>query len=115
MTSRLRRPPLRDPLLLEIAAAIGAGNIEIGPIHSDREFVHGVAYTKTGRIRVNPAIDVVDSLLHECIHRLRHDWKERAVRAKVTQLMRQMSMQEVDRLYEIALSTARISRKVERL
>lgn len=111
----MKRLPDRDPLLLEIAAAIGAGNLEIGPIHSDREFVHGVAYTQSGRIRVNPAIDVVDSLLHECIHRLRHAWSERAVRAKTTQLMRQMSMAEIDRLYEIALSTARIRRKVEQL
>lgn len=110
-----RRTPSRDPLLLEIAAAIGAGNLEIGPIHSDREFVHGVAYTKTGRIRINPAVEAVDTILHECCHRLRPAWAERTVRAKTTQLMRQLSMAEIDRLYEIALSTARLCRKVERL
>jgi hypothetical protein len=32
---------LQDPLLLEVAAAVGAGNIVIGPIHDETEFVEG--------------------------------------------------------------------------
>jgi hypothetical protein len=113
VTSRARRSTLRDPLLLEIAAAIGAGNIEIGPIHSDREFVHGVAYTKTGRIRINPAVDVVDTALHECCHRLRPHWSERTVKARATRLMAQMSLAEIDKLYEVLLTTAKVKKRPE--
>ena len=105
MTSRLRRPPLRDPLVLEIAAAIGAGNIEIGPIHVEGEFVHGYTF-KNGTVRIDPVASVVDSLVHELTHRLRPDWTERAVKCKTTQIMRQLSYKEIDKLYELVLVRA---------
>lgn len=102
----------RDPLLLEIAAAVGAGNIEIGPIHDDETFVHGLAY-KNGKIVINPAIDVVDTLLHECCHRLRPEWSERAVRTRVTRLMRQLSDKEIDKMYELVLVAAQAAKAAQ--
>jgi hypothetical protein len=109
-----RRPPARDPILIELVAAIGAGRIEFGPIHYEGEFVHGIA-RKDGSIRLNPAIEAVDTVLHECCHRLRPKWSERAVRAKVTRLMRELSMPELDKIYEVLLSTASVRKRAEHL
>ena len=95
----------RDPLMLELVAAIGAGNIEIGPLHDDDAFLHGLCEGR--RVYVNPSVSVVDTCLHECLHRMRPAWSERAVRAKVTRLMSLLSLDEVDRLYNIVLATAK--------
>lgn len=102
----MTKRPVRDPLILEIAAAIGAGRIEIGPIHDEREYVHGYAFPN-GAVRLNPALSVVDSALHELTHRLRPTWSERAVRSRVTRMMKQMSYREIDKLYEMVLVQAK--------
>jgi hypothetical protein len=98
----------RDPLLLEVCVSIGTGGITFGPIHDKREQanVHGMI-EGTRSITINPAPDVVDSCLHECIHRMRPSWSERAVKARTTRIMRQLSTQEIDRLYDLILSTAK--------
>lgn len=103
----------RDPLLLEIAAAIGAGGITIGPIHDDDELVHGNE-KPDGRVKINPVIHVCDVTVHELLHRLRPDWTERAVRSKTTRLIRQMSYKELDKLYELVLAKAHTTRKAEK-
>lgn len=109
----MRRRKPRDPILLEVAAAIGAGRIDIGPIHDDALLVHG--FCEGSKIRINPAIDVADTILHECLHRLRPAWSERAVRAKTTRLMRQLSSAEIDKIYELVMSVGVTKRKAERL
>lgn len=101
---------VRDPLILEIAAAIGAGRITMGPIHDDDTFVHGVI-DGAGAVRINPAVDTVDTACHEMIHRLRPAWSETSVRRRTTRIMRQLSDDEIDRLYEIVLTRARLSKR----
>lgn len=108
-----KRPPARDPLLLELVAAIGAGNIAIGPIHDDGELVHGVC--EGASVVINPAVSVVDTCLHECLHRIRPEFSERAVRAKVTRLMRALTLAEIDRLYSIVLATAKTRKTTKHL
>jgi len=110
--SRKKQKP-RDPMLIEVVAAIGAGRIEIGPIHADDEFVSGLC--EGARVKINPAIDVCDSTVHECLHRLRPDWSERAVRSKTTTLMRSLSNAEVDKIYSLVMSVGVTRRKAERL
>lgn len=107
---RKAKRPTRDPLLLEIAAAIGAGRTTIGPIHDDGEFVEGFIEGK-GQIRINPSISVCDTAIHEITHRLRPKWSERAVRSKTTRLMRQMSWREIDKLYELILARSRSTKR----
>jgi hypothetical protein len=103
-------PPVpRDPLLIEVIAAIGAGRIDLGPIHDDDSFVDGYA-EPNGRVRINPAPAVVETALHEMLHRMRPKWSERSVRAKATRLIRALSDPEIDRLYDVILSTARLTR-----
>lgn len=104
-------PPVpRDPLLIEVIAAIGAGRMELGPIHDDTEFVDGYA-EPNGKVRINPAPAVVDTVLHEMLHRMRPAWSERAVRSKATRLMRSLSDPEIDRLHDVILSKARFTRR----
>lgn len=95
----------RDPLLLEVAAAIGAGGISIGPIYDKGQFVHG--QIEGSKIVINPTIETVDTLLHECLHRLRPQWSERAVRSRTTRIMRSLSYPEIDRIYQLLLTTAK--------
>lgn len=99
------RPQKRDPILLEVVAALGAGRIEFGSIHDEKEFVHGYTWPD-GSIRINVSLDAVTTAIHECLHRMRPGWSERAVRAKTTRLLRQLSYPEIDTLYEILLATA---------
>lgn len=107
MAKRKRFAP-RDPLLLEIAAAIGAGGITIGPIHSDTQRIHG--QIEGAKIRINPAIEMADTAIHEVIHRLRPHWSELAVRSRTAKIMRQLSDKEIDKIYELVLTTARVSK-----
>jgi hypothetical protein len=100
-----RRRVGRDPLLVELVAAIGAGRSEIRPLHYDKAFLHGLC--EGSRVYINPSVSVVDTALHECLHRMRPAWSERAVRAKITRLMALLSLEEVDRIYEIVLATAK--------
>ncbi len=101
--SRRRWP--RDPLLLELVAAIGAGRIEFGSIYSATEYVHSIT-RRDGSIRINLAISTTDTALHECLHRMRPKWSERAVRARITKLMRELSLKEIDRIHDLVVASA---------
>lgn len=104
------QPTTRDPLILELVAALGAGRVTVGPIHDDEEFVHGLA-RPDGRIQINLAVSAVDTALHELLHRMRPTWSERAVRSRVGRMMRQLSDREIDTLYTVLLSTAHARKK----
>ena len=95
----------RDPLLLELVAAIGAGGIWVGPLHDDRDILHGLC--EGGKVYVDQTVSTVDTLLHELTHRMRPAWSERTVRARTARLMHQLTRAEMDRIYQVALSTAR--------
>lgn len=97
----------RDPLLLEVAAAIGAGNLRLAPLPSTRdEFVHGLC-EEGGRVTIDPAPSTVDTAVHELLHRLRPTWTERGVRRRTRQLMASLSDAEVEKLYELVLVAGR--------
>jgi hypothetical protein len=100
-----RRQRGHDPLLLELVAAIGAGRIEFGPLHSDTDLLHGLC--EGSRVYVDQTVSTVDTLLHELAHRMRPEWSERTVRARTAKLMGQLTRAEMDRIYAIALSTAK--------
>ena len=105
---------MADPLLLEIAAAIGAGRISIADIEAgEGEFVSGLTFPD-GRIVVNPKPDMVDTLIHELCHRLRPSWSERQVRRKTAELMSGLSHAEVDRLYMLMMAAATVKRTRKR-
>ena len=106
-----RRRQTRDPILLEVAAAIGAGRITIASIQmGDDEHVHGVTWPDGG-IVINPMVEIVDTVLHECLHRMRPTWSEQTVKARTTRLMRGLSHAEVECLYTLVLSSATVKGK----
>ena len=105
----------RDPLLIELIAAIGAGGIEMGPIHAAKQFVYGWCDTSTGKVRLNPAPHAVEIALHECLHRMRPTWKERTVTARAKSLLGQLSDPEIDRLYEVIVAVARVKKRADSL
>jgi hypothetical protein len=103
------RRAVRDPLLLEIAAAIGAGRIRIQSIRDDGELCHGYTF-KDGEIVLNPIVEMVDTAVHECLHRLRPAWSEQTVKRTTTKLLRQMSYDEIDKLYTLIGASAKTKR-----
>lgn len=88
----------------------------IGPIHceGDTEYVQGYAVTSgkgRGAVRINPEHDVVDTAIHELIHRLKPKWSERKVRAQTKLIMRSLSPKEIDLMYQQVLSTAVVRKR----
>lgn len=108
------RPHARDPLLLEVVAAIGAGNIERGPIHDDDDHILGIC-DEDGRIRINEAVAVTSTTIHEAIHRMRPKWSEKQVERRTLAILATLSDQEVETIYNLVLSVSTKKTKPERL
>lgn len=87
----------RDPLLLRVCAEIGAGAITEAYIADPGYATDGVTWGRS--ITINPAHQTVNTLLHECLHRLYPAWSERTVRAKTTYLCRRLTDAEVQAIY----------------
>jgi hypothetical protein len=92
----------RSPLIVDVLAALGDITIKqkyiIDPSHPKSFFLHG---TQTGAaVIVNEAPSIVGILLHEVIHFVRPKWSERAVRRSVTLLLRQLTHEEIQAIYE---------------
>jgi len=101
----MTKRPKRDPALVEVIAAIGAGNITLDSIHDDDEFVYG--FCEGSKIVVNHVLPVVETAVHEVLHRLHWAWSERSVKAKTTRLMKQLTDAEIDRLYSVIMARQR--------
>ena len=91
----------RDPLLVAAIAALGDVDLE-------ERYLIDASATKSrwqygeqngSLITINPAPHVVDTILHEIVHYLRPQWSEKVLRRRVTQLMRQISHEEVQAIY----------------
>ena len=93
MAKRLERPAL----LVRVLTELGAGRITEGWLADKDCFVHGETDGRT--IRINPAIGVVDTVIHECLHRLEPGWSETYVRRTTTWIMRRMSDEQIQQLY----------------
>jgi hypothetical protein len=89
----------RDPLLVDVMAEVGAGNITEGWISHKTHYIKGMCELPSGTITINPAYDKVETLIHEIVHRLRPEWTERYVRRTTTILLRQLSDLEIVALY----------------
>jgi hypothetical protein len=91
----------RDPkpaLLVRVLTEIGRGKITEGFISDKDHFTHGETDGK--HIWINPAVAVVDTVIHEVLHRLEPGWHEYYVRRTTTFLMRRMSEAQIQQLYE---------------
>jgi hypothetical protein len=88
----------RPRLLNRVWSELGAGRIREGYVSDPHQFIDG--YIEGQDIWINPAPAVVQTLIHEILHRLYPNWTERYVAGQTTRLMRRMSDQEVQDLYE---------------
>lgn len=109
----MSRKRKRDPLLLEVVANIGRGRITLGAIHHPSLHVHG--YMEAGYIRINDRISTVDTLLHEVLHRIRPKWSEQTIRSRTAKMMRQLTMAEIDKLYEMVTTSAYRARRAAKI
>jgi hypothetical protein len=97
-------------LLGRVWAELGSGRITEAYLPSDKHhFVEGEI--AGGHITVNPAPSVVDSAIHEILHRLHPTWSENYIRRTTTHIMRRMTDEEVQAFY---LEFQRRSRKRKR-
>lgn len=101
-----RKPARRDPLLVEVLAVLGVVPLVARPLededHPDRMTVLGVCDPAgRGRVTINEAPHLIDTILHECLHRVRPEWTEHGVRRRTTQLLRQLNADEIQRIYEV--------------
>lgn len=95
MTTTVKRPLL----LLRVLAELGAGRIHEAFIPSERDYY--VDGEMEGRkIVINPIPEIVDTIIHELLHRLYPRWSERYIKNRTTYLMRRMTDDEVQVLYE---------------
>jgi hypothetical protein len=89
----------RPLLLLRVLAELGAGRIHEAFIPSEKNFfVDGE--TEGLAITVNPVPDVVDTVIHELLHRLYPQWSERYIKNRTSYLMKRMTDEEVQLFYE---------------
>lgn len=92
------RRPKGPGLLVEVLTELGAGHVYERFISDTKCFVHGE--TTGRRITINPAIAIVDTCLHEALHAVRPNWSENYVRNRTSWLMRRMSDEQIQALYE---------------
>lgn len=89
----------RDMVLLgRVWAELGSGHITEAYLASDsHHYVEGMIEGQ--HITVNPAPSVVDSAIHEILHRLHPVWSEPYVRRTTSFIMRRMTDEEVQAFY----------------
>lgn len=83
-----------NALMVELRAEFANGKVYQAEIHSDGELVEGLFQPSTGAVYVDPAPNVVDTLLHELLHRRYPRWGERRVSDTARRLVTAMSDDE---------------------
>ena len=100
-TADSRRRTARDFALIgRVWAEVGAGRITEAYIVDAETMGTDGYYNGSGRITINPAHQVVDTVIHECLHRAFPHWTERYVRRTTTQLRNKMNDHEIRAMYE---------------
>jgi len=90
--------PALDRLLIVLLAELGAGRIWEGFLPSTKD-AHIDAETEGQKITINPAPEIVDSVLHECAHRAFPAWKESYVKGRISALMKRITDEQVQAIY----------------
>lgn len=94
----MTRTPRDFVMLGQVWAELGAGRITEAFLPSEKHFF--VEGEIAGRhITINPAPSVVDSAIHEILHRLHPEWSENYVRRTTAYLLRRMTDEEVQAFY----------------
>lgn len=104
----------RDLVLLgRVWAELGSGRITEAFLPSEKHhYVEGMI--EGGHITVNPAPSVVDSAIHEILHRLHPSWSESYVRRTTTLIMRRMTDEEIAAFYAEYQKRKRTRKRIPR-
>lgn len=100
-----------DELMAALRSEFANGKVFQAEIHSDGELVEGLYEPSSGAVYVDPVPNVVDTLLHELLHRRYPRWGEARVSKTSHQLVSAMSDEE-RRLWYRAYQ--RVAKKVKR-
>jgi hypothetical protein len=95
------RKPTGAALLAEVLIALGGRSVVERFIPGDHrgELVSG-CWEGGKTIHVNPAVDVVDTVIHETLHSVRPQWSESYVRNRTSWLMKQLSDAQIQQVYQ---------------
>lgn len=83
-----------DVLMVELRAEFARGRIYQAIIESDGELVEGLFEPASGAVYVDPVPNLVDTLIHELLHRRYPRWGEARVSRTAHALVSAMSDQE---------------------
>jgi hypothetical protein len=87
----------------EVYEEINRGDIYEQPIVEQkpvRRSIYGYCHDKTGVVTINPQLSVLDTLIHELFHRRHPSWSERYVKAQTTRLIRSLTPEQQQALYD---------------
>lgn len=87
-----------SPLVGRVWAELGRGRIRETYIEDRTQYVDGLI--EGNEIWINPAPAVVETVIHELLHRMYPDWSERYVANRTTFVMRRMTDQDVQAFYQ---------------
>lgn len=107
--------PKVSVLLAAITEEMGKGQIFEAPIVGSKDHVEGLCNWESGDITVNPAPSVVDTLIHELLHRRFPKWSEERVRMETWRVIRTLSARDVQDLHAKYKRIAKRRRKPVRL
>lgn len=94
-------PRRRVPDLVEaITDELGKGLIFEAPIVGSKDHIEGLCNWENGEVTVNPSVSVVDTLVHELLHRRFPKWSEDRVRAETWRVMKSFSAADVRAWYQ---------------
>lgn len=90
-----------ERLLASVEDELTKGLIFEAPIVSttNSEHIEGLCSWETSKITVNPSVSVVDTLIHELLHRRYPKWSEERVRVHTWRLMRSLTPHDVQAWY----------------
>ncbi len=80
-------------LLIQVLTELGHGRCWDGHITAPGEYVAGVCDGKD--ITIDSSYDRVGTVVHECLHRLKPEWKEQGVQRTVTRLIRALTDEQI--------------------
>ena len=89
------------PILLKLMSLLGETKVSEKYISKEgKRDIYGYLMTD-GSIVVNPVPHIVDTLLHELLHKMHSDYSEQAVRSLVGKLMKQATDADLQAIYDM--------------
>ena len=96
-----------NALMAELRTEFAHGNVFQAEIHSEGELVEGLYEPASGAVYVDPVPNVVDTLIHELLHRRYPRWGEKRVSETAHKLVTSMSDEERRAWYRAYKKVAR--------